>query len=90
MKTVRSLQWAFVVFALAISGAWASGDDAYFSKPPVQARFDRLIPTSYPTIKPNFNRLRPTTRPLISPGVPRVHITEKLVRPTDQPLLHVN
>jgi hypothetical protein len=90
MRTVRSLHWAFVVVALAMSGLPAVGDDTYFGKPLIQATFDRLIPTSYPTIKPNFSRLRPTTLPLIHPGIPRVHITENLVHPLAQPLLLVN
>jgi len=90
MRAVRSLQWAFVVVALAMGGLPALGDDTYFAKPLIQATFGQLIPTSYPTIKPNFNRLRPTTLPLIHPGIPRVHITENLVHPLAQPLLLVN
>jgi hypothetical protein len=91
MKSVRSLQWALVMIALAMSGLPAlADDDNYLGMPLTQARFDRLIPTSYPTIRPKFNHLRPTTLPLIHPGIPRVHITENLVRPLSQPLLLVN
>lgn len=89
MRTVRILQWGFVVIALAISGVPALGDDIYFSDPLIQPTFDHLVPTSYPTIKPRFEGLRPTTRPLIHPGIPRVHITENLVQPFAQSLLLV-
>lgn len=90
MKTVRSLQWALVVFVLAMSGLPALADDNYLERPLIQASFDRLIPTSYPTFRPKFNRLIPTTLPLIRPGIARVHITENLVYPLSQPLLIVN
>ena len=91
MKSVRSLQWALVMVALAMSGLPAlADDDNYLGMPLTQARFDRLIPTSYPTIRPTFNRLIPTTLPLIQPGIARVHITENLVYPLSQPLLIVN
>ena len=89
MRTVRSLQWALVVVALALSGLPALSQDIYFSEPLIRTTFDHLIPTSYPTIKPKFDHLRPTTRPLIHPGIPRVHITENLVHPLAQPLLIV-
>ena len=90
MKSVRSLQWALVMVALATSGLPALADDNYLSMPLTQARFDQLIPTSYPTIRPTFNRLIPTTLPLIQPGIARVHITENLIYPLSQPLLIVN
>jgi hypothetical protein len=90
MKSVRSLRWAVVVAALALSELPALGDDVYLGKPLTQATFDRLIPTSYPTIKSSFSHLRPTTLPLIHPGIARVHITENLVHPLSQPLLLVN
>ena len=91
MKSVRSLQWALVIVILAMSGLPASADDDnYLGMPLTQARFDRLIPTSYPTIRPTFNRLIPTTLPLIQPGIARVHVTENLVYPLSQPLLIVN
>src|SRR5262245_55125262 len=97
MKSLRRLQWAaLVMVALAMSGLRALADDNYdtydnyLSMPLTQARFDRLIPTSYPAIRPTFNRLIPTTLPLIQPGIARVHITENLVYPLSQPLLIVN
>jgi hypothetical protein len=90
MKSVRSLQWALMMIALAMSGLPASADDNYLERPLIQATFNRLIPTSYPTIKPGFHRLIPTTLPLIQPGTARVHITENLVYPIYQPLLIVN
>jgi hypothetical protein len=90
MKSVRSLQWALMMITLAMSGLPAFADDNYLDMPLTQARFDRLIATSYPTIRPKFNRLIPTTLPLIQPGIARVHITENLVYPLSQPLLIVN
>jgi hypothetical protein len=90
MKSVRTLQWALVLGALAISGLPALADDNYLERPLIQATYDRLIPTSYPTIRPKFNRLIPTTLPLIQAGIARVHITENLVYPLSQPLLIVN
>jgi hypothetical protein len=90
MRTVRRLQWTFVVVVLAMSGLPALADDTYLAKPIIVPTFDQLVPTSYPTIKPHFNRLRPTTLPLIHPGIPRVHITENLVHPLARPLLVVN
>ena len=90
MKSFRTLPWALVMAAVAMSGLPASADDNYLDTPLTQARFDRLIPTSYPTIRPKFNRLIPTTLPLIQPGIARVHITENLVYPLSQPLLIVN
>jgi hypothetical protein len=86
MKTTCGGQWLFVATALALSGVRATADDA----PLIQARFDQLIPISYPTIRPSFDRLIQTTLPLIDPGIARVPITENLVRPLDQPLLIVN
>jgi len=98
MKSLRRLQWALVMIALAMSGLPALADDNYLSMtddnylsmPLTQARFDRLIPTSYPTIRPTFNRLIPTTLPLIQPGIARMPITENLINPLSQPLLIVN
>ena len=90
MRSVRGLQWAFVIVALAI-GSWpALGEDTNFSRPLVQARFDHLVPTSYPTIRPSFRQLQPTTQPVIHPGIPRIPITKNLVNPFAQPLLIVN
>ena len=86
MKTTCGGQWLFVATALALSGVRATADEA----PLIQARFDQLIPTSYPTLRPSFERLIQTTLPLIDPGIARVPITENLVRPLDQPLLIVN
>ena len=90
MKTTRGRRWLFVATALALSGVRAMADDASFSEPLIQARFDQLIPTSYPTITPRFDRLIQRTWPLTDPGIARVPITENLVRPLDQPLLIVN
>ena len=90
MKTARGRQWLFVATALALSGVQATADDANSGEPLVQARFDQLIPTSYPTLRPSFDRLIQTTGPLSDPGIARVPITENLVHPLDQPLLIVN
>ena len=86
MKTTCGGQWLFVATALALSGVRATADEA----PLIQARFDQLIPTSYPTIRPSFDRLIQTTLPLTDPGIGRVPITENLVHPLDQQLLIVN
>jgi hypothetical protein len=90
MKTTCGRQWLFVATALALSGVRATADDANSGEPLIQARFDQLIPRSYPTIRPGFDRLIQTTLPLSDPGIARVPITENLVRPLDQPLLSVN
>jgi hypothetical protein len=90
MRSVRGLRWAFVIVALAIGGWPALGEDTNFSRPLVQARFNHLVPTSYPTIRPSFRQLQPTTQPVIHPGIPRVPITKNLVNPFAQPLLIVN
>src|SRR5882757_5985387 len=90
MKTTCGRQWLFVAGALAFSGVWATADDANSGEPLIQARFDQLIPTSYPTMRPSFDRLIQTTLPLSDPGIARVSITENLVRPLDQPLVIVN
>jgi hypothetical protein len=86
MKSTCGRQWLLVATALALSGVRATADDA----PLIQARFDQLIPISYPTIRPSFDRLIQTTWPLTDPGIARVPITENLVRPLDQQLLIVN
>src|ERR1700760_4633248 len=90
MKSTCGRQWLFVVTALALSGVQAMADYANSDEPLVQARFDQLIPTSYPTLRPSFDGLVQTTLPLIDPGIARVPITENLVHPLDQPLLIVN
>ncbi len=90
MKTTCGRQWLFVATALALSGVRATADDANSGEPLVQARFDQLIPTSYPTLRPSFDRLIQTTLPLTDPGIARVPITENLVHPLDQQLLIVN
>ena len=71
MKTTCGRQWLFVATALALSGVRATADDANFSEPLIQARFDQLIPTSYPTLRPSFERLIQTTLPLTDPGIAR-------------------
>lgn len=90
MKSTCSRQWLFVAAALALSGVRATADDANSGEGLIQARFDQLIPTSYPTIGTRFDRLIQTTLPLTDPGIARVPITENLVRPMDQALLIVN
>ena len=90
MKTTCGRQWLFVAGALAFSGVWATADDANSGEPLIQARFDQLIPTSYPTVGARFDRLIQTTLPLTDPGIAHVPITENLVRPLDQPLVIVN
>jgi len=90
MKSSRTLAWALVIVALALSGLPTLADDNYLGTPLTQARFDQLIPTAYPTIRPGFNRLIPTTLPLIQPGIARIPITQNLVYPLSQPLLIVN
>ena len=90
MKTTRGQLWLFVGAALALSGVRATAEDANLGEPLIQARFDQLIPISYPTIRPSFDRLIQTTLPLTDPGIGRVPITENLVHPLDQQLLIVN
>src|ERR1700747_847369 len=90
MKTTCGGQWLFFATALALSGLRATADHDNCGEPLVQARFDKLIPTSYPTLRPSFDRLIQTTGPLTDPGIARVPITENFVRPLDQPLLIVN
>ena len=90
IKTTCGRQWLFVATALALSGVPAMADDANLGEPLIQARFDQLVPTSYPTIRPRFDRLIQTSWPVIHPGVAQVPITANLVRPLDQPLLIVN
>ena len=89
MKTTCGRQWLFATIALTLSGAAATADDASGERL-IQARFDQLIPTSYPTVRTGFDRLIQTTWPLTDPGVARVPITENLVNPMDQPLVIVN
>jgi len=91
MKSARRLQWALMMVVLAMSGLPAlADDDNYLGRPLTQARFDLLVPTSYPTIRPKFTRLIPTTLPLIQPAIARIPITANLVYPLSQPLLIVN
>jgi hypothetical protein len=90
MKTTWAKGWLFLVMAVALSDALAMADEANYGLPLIQARFDQLIPTSYPAMRPGFDRLIQTSQPVIHPGVAQVPITESLVRPLDQPLLIVN
>jgi hypothetical protein len=76
-----------VLTAVSIGALSAQGEDANFTPPLTQVRFDRLVPITYPVIRPNFARLRPTTEPLIHPGVPQVPITEGLTDSFAKPLL---
>ncbi len=80
-------EWAVVVIVFLVAGTRVSGDDSYSGQPLIQARFDNLIPTSYPTATSRFDRLRETTWPLVDPGVATIPITDNLVYPLDQPLL---
>jgi hypothetical protein len=90
MKTSRARQWLFVATVLALGGMRATADDANSGERMIQARFDQLIPTSYPTMGARFDRLIQTTWPLTDPGIAHVRITENLVHPLDQPLVIVN
>ena len=89
MKTTVGRQWLFATAALVLSGVGATADDASGERL-IQARFDHLVPTSYPTVGARFDRLIQTTWPLTDPGIGRVPITENLVHPMDQPLVIVN
>jgi hypothetical protein len=75
---------------LTLSAIRAGAEAANYGQPLIPARFDQLIPTTYPIIRPGFDRLIERSRPVIHPGVAQVPITENLVRPLDQPLLIVN
>ena len=90
MKTTCAQHWLFVAAALALSAVTAPADDTNSGGQLIQARFDQLIPTSYPTLRTTFDRLIQTTWPLTDPGIARVPITENLVNPVDQPLVIVN
>ena len=90
MVFVRTLGKIFVVLALAFGATKAMGEGSYAGQPLTQVDFNHLVPRNYPLITTRFNALKPTTYPVIQPGVARVHITEKLVRPTEQPLLRTN
>jgi len=85
MKSAHAFCW--VLTAVSMSALSAQGEDANFTQPLTQVRFDRLVPITYPVIRPNFARLRPTTEPLIHPGVPQVPITEGLTDSFAKPLL---
>ena len=87
MAFVSVLARIFVVSALAFCTTKAMGDGSYPGRPLTQVDFTRLVPTSYPLATTRFNALRPTTYPVLQPGSAQVHITEKLVQPTEQPLL---
>jgi hypothetical protein len=90
MTFVRVLGRIFVVSTLTFCTTKAIGDDSYPGRPLIQADFTRLVPRSYPLVTTRFNALKPTTYPVFQPDVARVHITEKLVRPIEQPLLRSN
>jgi hypothetical protein len=87
MNSIRVLGRIFVVSALTFCTTKAMGDDSYPGQPLIQADFTRLVPRSYPLATTGFNALKPTTYPVFQPGIARVHITEKLVRPIERPLL---
>ena len=90
MTSIRVLGRIFVVSALTFCTTKAMGDGSYPGQPLIQADFTRLVPRSYPLVTTQFNGLKPTTYPVFQPGVPRVHITEKLVRPIEMPLLRTH
>jgi hypothetical protein len=90
MKTVRVLGRIFVVSALTFCTTKAMADDSYPGKPLIQTDFTRVVPTTYPLATTRFNALTPRSYPVFQPGIARVHITEKLVRPIEQPLLRSN
>jgi hypothetical protein len=90
MKIRCSRQWQVVAIAFLLSSVRATADDATPGEGVIQARFDQLIPTSYPTVGARFDRLIQTTLPLTDPGIAHVPITANLVRPLDQPLVIVN
>jgi len=87
MAFVSVLARIFVVSALAFCTTKAMGDGSYSGRSLTEVDFTRLVPTSYPLATTRFNALKPTTYPVVQPGIPQVHITEKLVHPTEQPLL---
>ena len=84
--------WGRILFVsvLTLGATKAMGDGSYPGQPLIQADFTRLVPRSYPLVTTRFNGLKPTTYPVFQPGIARVHITEKLVRPIEQPLLRSN
>ena len=90
MTFVPALGRLFLDSICAFCATKAMGDDPYQSRPLVQAEFNRLVPSNYPLVTTRFNTLKPTTYPVLQPGKASVHITEKLVRPIDQPLLRTN
>ena len=87
MKSVRAWGRIFVVLALTFCGGQAMGEGSYEGQPLTQVGFDRLVPITSRLTTTKFTALKPTSYPVIHPGVARVHITEKLVRPTEHPLL---
>ncbi len=90
MKLSLLLRRIFLASAFAFGATMAMGDDSYPGQPLVQAQFNRLVPTNYPLATTQFHGLKPTAYPVLQPGIARVHITEKLVRPMEQPLLRTN
>ena len=90
MKTFDGRPWLLLTTVLALNSVRVMADDTNYGQPLIQARFDQLVPTSYPTIRPRFDRLIQTSWPVIHPGVAQVPITANLVRALDQPLLIVN
>ena len=86
-RRIRFVLATLAAVALAISSLCAAGERTHFDQPLVQARFDHLVPTSYPTVQTDFTRLRSTTWPLINPGIAEVHITENLAQAFARPVL---
>ena len=79
-----------MVLTLTFGVTKAMGDGSYPGQPLVQVEFNHLVPRSYPLVTTQFNALKPSSYPVIQSGVAKVHITEKLVRPTERPLLRTN
>ena len=90
MTFVPALGRVFLISACAFCATKAIGDDGPQSRSLIQADFNHLVPTNYPVRTTRFNALKPMAYPALPPGNPAVQITEKLVRPINQPLLRTN
>lgn len=90
MTFVGALEKIFLVAVFAAGASQALGEGSYEGQPLTQVQFNQLVPITYPLATTRFNSLKPTTYPVIQPGIARVHITEKLVRPLERPLLRTH
>lgn len=90
MTFVRGVGRILVVSALAFCATKAMGDGGDPGRPLIQADFSRLVPITSRLVTTQFNALKATTYPVSETGVARIHPTENLVRPIEQPLLHIN